>query len=204
MPRVTGPRLSLTIGAVVAAMCAAILATRGYTLDAASAIIRWTARTSLVLFALAYIARPATQLWPSPVTKGLLARRKWIGLGYALSHLFHLAAIVALVRADWDGFVATANVATYVGAVGFVVLAAMAITSARAIERRMPKRAWTVLHRSGMHFFWFIFFATYAGRIGAAPAAAAPAAALIGLAAIRCAAFVRIRRRAAARVAVAA
>jgi DMSO/TMAO reductase YedYZ heme-binding membrane subunit len=201
---VTGPRLTLTIGAAVAAMCAALLATYGFTLAGTGAVIRWTARTSLVLFAIAYIARPATQLWPSPLTKGLLARRTWIGLGYALSHLFHLAGIVAVARADWDAFVAGMNVATYVGGVGFVVLAAMAFTSARAIERRMPKRAWTALHRTGMHLFWLIFVATYAGRIGAAPAAAVPTAALVALAAVRCAAFVRTRRRAAARVAVAA
>jgi len=40
---------------------------------AAHLVIRWTARTSLVLFVLAYVARPACQLLPSPTTKTLLA-----------------------------------------------------------------------------------------------------------------------------------
>src|SRR5689334_16347631 len=92
----TGPRLLFVIAMAIATMCAGLaLATHD-----AHYIIRWTARTSLVLFALAYVARPATQLWPSAVTKRLLRERKWIGDGFAVSHLAHLAGIVALAVQD--------------------------------------------------------------------------------------------------------
>lgn len=188
----------------IAAMCSALIASAPSAIDAAHAVVRWTARTSAVLFALAYVARPAAQLWPSPRSKALLARRKWLGLSFAASHAFHLAGIVALAAIDLDGFLAGLGAGSYLGMGGFALIAAMAITSRDDVKRRMSHRAWTALHRTGMHAFWFVFAVTYAGRVGVEPVFAAPLAAYLAIAGVRCAAHLRIRRRAAARVAAAA
>jgi methionine sulfoxide reductase heme-binding subunit len=201
---VSGPRLVGLIALAIAAMCGAIVATAPDGVTGSLAVVRWTARTSAVLFALAYVARPAVQLWPSPGSKALLARRKWIGLGFATSHAFHLAGLIGFFAFDPDGFVSSLSVASYVGMVGFALIAAMAITSVEAVKRRMAKRTWTALHRTGMHSFWVVFAATYAGRVGAAPVYAVPLAIFVAIAAVRCAAFVRSRRRAAARMPAAA
>jgi sulfoxide reductase heme-binding subunit YedZ len=201
---VSGPRLVAVIALAIAAMCSAIVAVTPGALDAAHAVVRWTARTSALLFALAYVARPAVQVFPGPRSKALLARRKYVGLGFATSHAFHLAGIVAIAAIDPARFVAELNLASYIGMVGFALIAAMAITSNAAIKRRMSKRAWTALHRTGMHVFWFVFVATYAGRVAVEPVFAAPLAIFLGIAAIRCAAFVRSRRRVTRRVAAAA
>src|SRR6476659_4668780 len=91
----TGRRLLVAISLALAAMCTALVATAGSADLAAHLVIRWTARTSFVLFALAYAARPAVQLWPGAATKRLLAERRWLGLGFAVSHAFHLAGIIA-------------------------------------------------------------------------------------------------------------
>lgn len=200
----SGPRLVLWIAVAIAAMCGALIATAPDAMAAAHAVVRWTARTSAVLLALAYVARPAVQLWPSPRTKALLARRKWIGLGFATSHAFHAAGIIAIGAVDPAAFVAGLNAGSYLGMVGFALIAAMAITSRDDVKRRMSKRAWTVLHRTGIHAFWVIFAATYAGRVSIAPVYAVPLAAYLAIAAVRCAAFVRSRRGATARVAAAA
>jgi sulfoxide reductase heme-binding subunit YedZ len=200
----SGPRLVALIALAIAAMCSAIIAVTPGALDAAHAVVRWTARTSALLFAIAYVARPAVQLWPTSTTKAVLARRKYIGLGFATSHAFHLAGIVAIAALDPPGFVAGLNLASYLGAAGFVLIAAMAITSNEAVKRRMSKRAWTVLHRTGMHVFWIVFAGTYAGRVGVEPVFAVPLAIFVGIAAVRCAAFLRIRRRSTRRVAAAA
>jgi hypothetical protein len=48
------------------------------------------------------------QLWPGPLTKRLLAERKWIGLGFATSHTAHLAGIMLIAPPDFGAFVRAA------------------------------------------------------------------------------------------------
>jgi sulfoxide reductase heme-binding subunit YedZ len=194
----------LVIALLVGAMCAVVVALAPDSLAAAHAVVRWTARSSAVLLALVYVARPAVQLWPGKRTKALLARRKWLGLGFATSHAYHLAGIAAIAAHDWSAFVAGLGAGSYLGLVGFAIIAAMAITSRDDVRARMSKRAWTRLHRTGVHAFWVIFAVTYAGRVSVDPVYAAPLAAFLALAAIRSAAYLRARRRAAVREAAAA
>ena len=193
----TGPRLLFVIAMAIATMCAAI----GFATHEPSLVVRWTARTSLVLFVLAYIARPATALWPSPTTKRLLRERKWIGDGFAVSHLAHLAAIIALAAPDFSGFVAKQDPSIVVALAMFVVLFAMAITSIDRVRAAMSKRTWNGLHRTGMHMAWFVFTFTYAGRLAVSPVWGVPVAVLVAVAAVRFAAWRRAARR---RVSVAA
>ena len=186
-----GPRLLAAIALAVAVLCAAIVATVE---PAAPAVVRWTARTSLALFALVYLARPATQLWPRPLTRGLLARRKWLGLGFATSHAFHLAGIIALAWPDPHGFLDERRPSP-VGVLSFALLAAMSVTSIERVRRAMSLRAWRALHLAGLHVAWLVFAVTYARRVTTQPAYAAPLALLLGLAAVRTAAWLRRRDR---------
>jgi hypothetical protein len=197
---VNGPRLLLVITMVIAMMCAGLAFATGDV----GYVIRWTARTSLVLFALAYVARPATQLWPTQLTKRLLRDRKWIGDGFAVSHLAHLIGILVLVVPDWDAFVAGIDAATVVATLMFIVLFAMAITSVDRIRKAMSRRAWNTLHRTGMHMAWGVFAVTYAGRLASHPVWGLPLALLVAIAVVRVAAWLRGRRSARARVSVAA
>jgi DMSO/TMAO reductase YedYZ heme-binding membrane subunit len=176
-------------------MCIAIIATQPSGPIAAGALIRWTARTSLVLFALAYVARPLVQLRPSPVAKALLAERKWIGLGFAMSHAWHFAGIAWLASPDVGAFIRAQKPTTAVAALVFVLLAAMVVTSIESIKRRIPKKAWRRLHWSGMQLAWVAFATTYAGAIAASPVYALPAAVVFAIAGVRVAAWVRARRK---------
>ncbi len=189
-----GPRLLGAIALAVAAMCAGLVATAD---PAAPAVVRWTARTSLVLFGLVYVARPATQLWPRPLTRGLLARRKWLGLGFATSHAFHLAGIIALAWPDPRGFLEE-RPPNPVGVLSFALLAAMSVTSIDRVRRAMPRRAWRALHLAGLHVAWLIFAVTYARRVTTQPGYGVLLALVLGLAAVRLAAWLRRRGRDAA------
>jgi len=192
---VTGARLLAVIALAIAAMTAAILALVSPLPVAAHVLVRWTARTSLVLFALAFVARPAVQLWPNRRTKRLLAGRKWIGLGFATSHAAHLAGILLIASPDFGAFVRAQPPTNAVAAVTFVVLFAMAITSIQRVKRAMPARTWKLLHRTGMYLAWLSFTATYAGAIAASPVYMLPTAILLGIAAIRIAAHLRLAAR---------
>ena len=195
-----GPRLVALCAVAIGAMCATLVAAHGPGPEAAHAVVRWTARTSLALFMLAYVARPAVQLWPRRATKALLARRKWIGLSFAVSHAFHLAGIVAIAWPDPRTFIASQDPTIVVAVLAFLLIGAMAVTSIEAVKARMSRRAWTALHRTGMHVFWVVFATTYGGAVGERGVAyAAPFAALLAIAGARAAAFARARRRHTAR-----
>lgn len=196
----TGARLLFVIAMAIATMCAALM----FATADAHYVVRWTARTSLVLFALTYVARPAAVLWPRPGTKWLLRERKWLGDGFALSHVAHLAGIIAIAALDWDAFLADRNATTLLALVAFAVLFAMGITSIDRVRKAMSKRAWDVLHRTGIHLAWVVFVGSYAGRLKNGGISVAAMVVLVTIAAIRAAAWFRARSRARARVSVAA
>ena len=196
----TGARLLFVISMAVATMCAAVLAV---THDI-HAVVVWTARSSLVLFALTYVARPATVLWPRPVTKRLLRERKWLGDGFAVSHVFHLAAIIGYAATEWAAFRAGRGPEVIVAIVAYVLIFAMAITSIDRVRAAMSKRAWDVLHLAGLHLAWVVFVGSYAKRLKQGPFYPAAFGLLLAIAAIRAVAWLRARSKARARASVAA
>ena len=121
---------------------------------------RYTARVGFPLLILAYIARPLHQLAPSSFSKGALARRRWIGLGFAISHTIHLVALVTALQLAGQ----PPNPVTVIGGgFAYLLLYAMALTSTDRAQRRMGKW-WKRLHRFGIHYLWFIFAQSYLGR----------------------------------------
>jgi DMSO/TMAO reductase YedYZ heme-binding membrane subunit len=177
----------------IAAMCATLVAIHGVTAEGAHAVVRWTARTSLVLFALAYVARPLVQLRPTRTARDLLARRKWLGLSFATSHLAHLVGIVAIAWPDPGAFIRAQDPTILIAVLTFLLLGAMAITSHDRIRKAMSPQSWKRLHRTGMHFAWVSFTATYAAAIGASSLYLIPTALLAAIAGIRLAAWQRGR-----------
>lgn len=194
----TGPRLLAAIALAVGGMSAALAIAVTPAPEAAGAVIRWTARTSLVLLLLAYVARPLVALRPSPQTKALLAQRKWIGLGFATSHGLHLAGIIWLASLDWDAFLAARDLSTIVALATFVAIGLMTVTSIDRVRRAMAPRTWRRLHWTGLQLAWFVFATSYFGAAAADPAYVLPAALVAGAGAIRIAAWVKQRRRRAA------
>ena len=67
-------------------------------------LIRVTARSSFVLFLLAFTASAAARRWPGTITRWQLANRRQIGLGFAVSHAIHAAAIAGFAWIDPLGF----------------------------------------------------------------------------------------------------
>ena len=122
---------------------------------------RYTARVGFPLLILAYVARPLHQLAPSGLTKWALARRRWIGLGFAISHTIHLAALTTAFRLAGE---MPPTVTLVGGGFAYVLLYAMALTSSDATQRAMG-RWWKRLHRFGIHYLWLIFAQSYLGRV---------------------------------------
>ncbi|MEM7220474.1 MAG: hypothetical protein AAF515_19090 [Pseudomonadota bacterium] len=127
---------------------------------------RLTARLSFTFFIAAYWAQPLvrclsrTESGARRFARWLLANRRWLGIGGALSQGVHLAYVVGHQLAhseplDW--------VTLVFGGLGFVAFWVMGVTSNNTAVRRMG-RDWSRLHSVSLHYLWFIFFITYLGR----------------------------------------
>jgi hypothetical protein len=148
--------------AIVLALCAAALAIAGGGEAGWRAVIRLSAKTSLLLFTAAFVASSARVLWRTELTRWLLANRRYVGVSFAASHAIHLAAIVTLLRVAPDFQINSATLIA--GGLAYVFLAAMTATSFDRSAAWLGARRWRLLHKTGMYYCWFIFFISYAPR----------------------------------------
>lgn len=120
--------------------------------------IRATARTSVVLFALAFAASALRRRWPRPATRWLVRNRRQLGVGFAFSHLVHLVAIVALAGWTWHGFLAATPPITLVfGGLAYVFIALMTLTSFDRTAAWLGPRRWRLVHTIGAYYVWIVF-----------------------------------------------
>src|ERR1700690_2830330 len=77
-------------------------------------VIRFTARTSLLLFCLAFSAAALARLRPNAWTKWQRRNRRYLGVSFAASHGLHAVAIAIFARVDPAGFAEATNLASYV------------------------------------------------------------------------------------------
>src|SRR3989344_2845677 len=124
--------------------------------DGARRLIRVTARLSLPLFLLAFIASAWWQRWPSPLSRALMRHRRQVGLLFASSHACHAVAI-----------------------------ALMALTSSDAAVRWLGGPRWHALHRICAHLIWLVFVLSCLKRVGAAPVYLLPLALLLAAMCLR-------------------
>ena len=156
--------------AAIGLMVASLLAAAGTDHAGLRLVIRATARTSVVLFALAFAASGLRRRWPTPATRWLLANRRYVGVSFAVSHLAHLLGILALTGWSLRGFFVEAGlVAGVLGGLGYVVIAAMVATSFDVTAAWLGPRRWSRLHTAGVWYLWTIFFVSFAPRAHEAP-----------------------------------
>lgn len=152
--------LALGLFAGLSAVAAAFVIGGGNA-DIALHAARWTARATLPLFLIAYLASSLLRLWPSAITRALMRRRRQWGLGFALAHFIHLVALSINVLV----FGPSREPETLIGGgLAYVLIFLMAVTSNNLSVKRMGQN-WRRLHSFGIHYVWLIFTISYAGRL---------------------------------------
>jgi methionine sulfoxide reductase heme-binding subunit len=121
---------------------------------------RWTARIALPMFLVAYLASSLLRLWSGDLTKALVRRRRQWGLGFALTHTIHLAALAYNVL-NYDP---RSLPSLFPGGLAYVMVYIMAMTSNNTSMKALGKN-WKRLHIFGIDYIWFIFTASYVTRI---------------------------------------
>src|SRR5262245_19486014 len=80
----------------VTLMALAVAARHQFDLEGVRAVIRATARTSFLLFGLAFSAAALHAFWPNAWTRWQRRNRRYLGVAFAASHGVHAVAILSL------------------------------------------------------------------------------------------------------------
>ncbi|WP_411340860.1 ferric reductase-like transmembrane domain-containing protein [Sphingopyxis sp. J-6] len=182
-----GATLLIVLMAALVVMSALVLSLAGTGVDGIRMLIRATARSSLLLFIAAFTASASVRLWPAPMTRWTIRNRRWIGLGFAFSHLVHLIAILWLFGTH-DGQPPPPVTTLVGGGIAYVFIALLAATSFDGAVRKLGARNWKRLHTAGVWYIWLIFMVSYGGRAAVDPFYWPPALLLIAAAGLRIAA----------------
>jgi len=161
-----GWRLTGVVSLVLLAMALALAAAHGWDAEGIRLVIRATARTSLVLFVLAFTASAMVDLVPSGLTRWQRRNRRYLGVSFAASHFIHLAAIVSLASVDRALFWKLTNLPTIVLAgTAYLFIAAMTVTSFDRTAAWLGPRKWRLLHLVGGWYIWISFAVAIGKRV---------------------------------------
>ena len=111
-----GWRLFAVLTLVLAGLCIWIAGMRQFEVDGVRMVIRFTARTSLLFFCLAFGAASLARLWPNPWTRWQRRNRRALGVTFAASHAIHAVAIACFAMMDPLGYAAATSAASYISA----------------------------------------------------------------------------------------
>ena len=195
--RLRGWALTGWISLALLVMTALVLAGAGTGEPGVRMLIRATARSSAVLFLVSFVARPLRQFWRTDATAFAIKNRRYFGVSMAVSHFIHASAIGRLIAGFPAAYELKAQTVVF-GGLGFVFVAAMAATSSDAAFKKLGRARWTLLHRTGVWYLWFIFAFTFLPKPGGSvwdPLHALAVAAFVAAPLVRAAAYAKTRRR---------
>ncbi|MGY8661675.1 hypothetical protein Q3C01_04815 [Bradyrhizobium sp. UFLA05-109] len=190
-----GWRLLSLLSLSLLALSLWIATMRQFEVEGVRMAIRFTARSSLLLFCLAFGAAALARLWPNAWTRWQRRNRRYLGLGFAVSHGLHAVAIIAFAKMDPAGFAVATSAASYLfGGIGYAVIIAMAATSFDRTAELLGARAWRALHLVGGYYLCFQFMVSFGKRVPAMPLYAAFLVPLLAVIALRLIAMAAISR----------
>lgn len=161
-----GWRLFAVLALTLLALSAWIAGMRGFEVDGVRMVIRFTARTSLLFFCLAFGAAALARLWPNAFTRWQRRNRRYLGVTFAASHGIHAVAIAAFAAMDLPGYAAATSLASYIfGGIGYAFIIAMTVTSFDRTAKALGAVAWRRLHLIGGYYLLFQFTVSFGKRI---------------------------------------
>ncbi len=165
-----GWRLFALLTLTLIALCIWIAGMRQFEVEGVRMVIRFTARTSLLFFCLAFSAAALARLWPNAFTRWQRRNRRHLGVTFAVSHALHAAAIITFANMDPAGFAAATNLAGYIfGGIGYAFIIAMTATSFDVTAASLGPRAWRALHLTGGYYLLLQFTVSFGKRVPEMP-----------------------------------
>ncbi len=162
-------------------------------------LLRYTARTTFVLFSAAFTGNAIRELSPGRFSAWLAGRRDWFMVAMALSHTVHLAMIIALFQTiGWGKLRVPAVLGGGLVYLLIYTLALNALARLRTGQQKFviggPK-----LEAVALYLIWLVFAVAFVPRIVSGwPVYSALGAAAVAALAIRIACYIRHKRAMAA------
>ncbi|MDH3350650.1 MAG: hypothetical protein OEM60_15020 [Gammaproteobacteria bacterium] len=143
---------------LIGLLSAAWLAVSGTSDDNVRLLLRLSARAAFLVLLLIFIARPLRQLIATPATAKLLQNRRLLGIAFTGIHTAHLGLIFyrARVIPDFDLNISE----SLLGALTYLVIYLMFLTSFDATARALGRSNWRVLHKVGLYWVFVAFLPT--------------------------------------------
>jgi methionine sulfoxide reductase heme-binding subunit len=148
------------------ALCVWIAGMRQFEVEGIRMVVRFTARTSLVFFCLAFGAAAMAKLWPNAWTRWQRRNRRYLGVTFAASHGLHALAIAAFAVMDPASYAAATSIASYIfGGIGYAFIVAMTATSFDRAASALGARASRILHLTGGYYLLVQFSISFGKRV---------------------------------------
>src|SRR5882757_8748130 len=161
-----GWRLFAVLTLVLIVLSIWIAGMRQFEVDGVRMVIRFTARTSLLFFCLAFSAAALARLWPNGWTRWQRRNRRTLGVTFAASHAIHAVAIACFASMDPTAYAAATSLASYIfGGIGYAVIIAMTATSFDRTAKAIGPRGFLILHVAGGYYLLFQFMVSFGKRI---------------------------------------
>ena len=161
-----GWRLFAVLTLILIGLSVWIAGMRQFEVDGVRMVIRFTARTSLLFFCLAFSAAALARLWPNAWTRWQRRNRRYLGVSFAASHGIHALAILTFAQMDPTGFAGATSAASYVfGGIGYAFIIAMTATSFDRSAAAIGPRAFRALHLTGGYYLLLQFMVSFGKRI---------------------------------------
>jgi len=161
-----GWKLFTALAGLTLLMTALTLAAYPAGADGLRSAIRATARSSLALFLLAFLASSLVTLLPGARSRRLVRERRYLGLAFAFSHTVHGLLIYRYAQQFpelfWAGRTVTSSLP---GSIGYLFLLLLTLTSFKTPMRLLGARAWKALHSTGMWVLAAVFCLSFYKRI---------------------------------------
>jgi methionine sulfoxide reductase heme-binding subunit len=165
-----GWRLFATLTLALVALSIWIAGMRQFEVEGVRMVIRFTARSSLLFFCLAFSAAALARLWPNAWTNWQRRNRRHLGATFAASHAIHAVAIVCFAAMSPALFAQATSTASFIfGSIGYAFIAAMTATSFDRSAAVIGPRAWRILHLTGGYYLLFQFMVAFGMRIPGHP-----------------------------------
>ena len=163
-------------------------------------LLHLTARTTFFFFVCAFTGSALRDLWPGKTSAWLATQRDWFLLAVAISHTFHLAAIIAFFQVvGWSQLKIVAVVGGGLVYLLIYGLAIVAILRLRGSETFLLGRL--KFEAAAMYVIWMVFWVAFVPRIiSGYPVYSLFSVAALAALLVRVACLVRHRRAIAAKV----
>jgi len=137
---------------------AAYLSVVGTSDESMSVVLRLSARVAFIVLLVIFVARPLQQVFATPATAVLLRNRRLVGITFAGIHSAHLGLLI--LRANQIPDFELSLTANHLGALTYLVIYLMLITSYDGPARALGSKRWKMLHKIGLYWIFAVFLQT--------------------------------------------